>query len=185
MEYITFRDISRSPEESRDMIEFITKKRIVNNYKDKSNAELLSAIKEKSRYLTPKKQPKNLKRKISKNLTPKKPLKNTKCKISENLRLKKTLKNIKSKKSKILTPKKSLKNPKSENNQNLTSRNKERIDIIREFLKDLSYKLSKSELKEIKKNLYNIEKRKQFESKETVSYLNELDKKILESDRYP
>ena len=30
---------------------------------------------------------------------------------------------------------------------------------IREDLKDLSYKLSKSELKEIKTNLYNIEKK--------------------------
>ena len=40
------------------------------------------------------------------------------------------------------------------------SKNKERIDKIREDLKDLSYKLSKSELKEIKTNLYNIEKRK-------------------------
>ena len=37
------------------------------------------------------------------------------------------------------------------------------MDIIREELKELSYKLSKSELKEIKKNLYNIEKRNQFE----------------------
>ena len=32
------------------------------------------------------------------------------------------------------------------------SKNKERIDNIREDLKDLSYKFSKSELKEIKKN---------------------------------
>ena len=40
------------------------------------------------------------------------------------------------------------------------SKNKERIDNIREYLKKLSYKLSKSELKEIKTNLYNIEKRK-------------------------
>ena len=40
------------------------------------------------------------------------------------------------------------------------SKNKERTDNIREDLKDLSYKLSKSELKEIKTNLYNIEKRK-------------------------
>ena len=39
------------------------------------------------------------------------------------------------------------------------SKNKERIDNIREDLKDLSYELSKSELKEIKTNLYNIEKR--------------------------
>ena len=198
MEFITFRDISLSPEESRDIIEFITEKRNVNNYKDKSNAELSSAIIEKSRNSTPKKQPKNPKRKISKNLTPKKLLKNTKRKISENLTLKKTLKNIRSKNNKILTlkkslknvkskisenstPKKPLKNPKLENNQILTSRNKTRIDIIREFLKDLNYEVSKSELKEIKKNLYNIEKGKQFESKETMSYLNELDKKYLNS----
>ena len=40
------------------------------------------------------------------------------------------------------------------------SKNKERIDNKREDLKELSYKLSKSELKEIKTNLHNIEKRK-------------------------
>ena len=57
------------------------------------------------------------------------------------------------------------------------SKNKERIDIIREELKDLSYKLPRIELKEIKKNLYNIEKRKQFESEKTKRYLDELDKK--------
>ena len=65
------------------------------------------------------------------------------------------------------------------------SKNKERVDIIREFLKDLSYKLSKSELKEIKTNLYNIEERKQFDLKRTNKYLDELDKKILKLDRYP
>ena len=124
MEYITFRDISLSPEESRDITEFFAKKRNVNNYKDKSDVELLSAIKEKSRNLATKKSLKNPKRKISKNLTPKKSLKNTKRKISENFTLKKTLKNIKSKISENLTPKKSLKNPKSKNKQILTSRNK-------------------------------------------------------------
>ena len=39
------------------------------------------------------------------------------------------------------------------------SKNKKRIDTITEELKDLSYKLSRNELKEIKKNLYNIEKK--------------------------
>ena len=179
MEFVTFRNISLSPEESRDIIEFIAKKRYVNNYKDKSNAELLSAIKEKSKNLTPKKTLKNLKRKISENLTLKKTLKNIKSKKNEILTLEKSLKNIKSKISENLTHKKPLKNTKSKNNEIFTSINKKRIDIIREFLKDLSYKLSKSELKEIKKNLYNIEKGKQFESEETISYLNELDKKYL------
>ena len=64
------------------------------------------------------------------------------------------------------------------------SKNKERIDNIREDLKDLSYKLSKSELKEIKTNLYNIEKRKKISTKKTNKYLDELDKKILKLERY-
>ena len=42
----------------------------------------------------------------------------------------------------------------------LKSKRQERIDNIRENFKKLRYKLSKSELKEIKTNLYNIEKRK-------------------------
>ena len=186
MEFVTFRDLSLSPEESRYIIEFIAQKRNVNNYKDKSNGELLSAIKEKSKNLTPKKPSKKLKRKKSEILTLKISLKNLKRKIRENLTSKKSLKNPKRKITENLTSKKSLKNPKRENNQILTFKNKERIDIIREELKDLSYKLSRSELKEIKKNLYNIEKRKQYESKETIRYLDKLDKRIiLKLDRYP
>ena len=63
-------------------------------------------------------------------------------------------------------------------------KNKKRIDSIREDLKDLSCKLSKSELKEIKNNLYNIEKTKQFDSKETNKRLNELEKKLLELEKF-
>ena len=51
----------------------------------------------------------------------------------------------------------------NKNKQKIESKNKKRIDVIKEELKDLSYKLSRSELKEIKKNFYNAEKRKQFE----------------------
>ena len=36
----------------------------------------------------------------------------------------------------------------------------ERIDVIREEIKELSCKLSKGELKEIKNNLYKIENKK-------------------------
>ena len=73
-----------------------------------------------------------------------------------------------------------------ENNQQqkIEPKNKKRINTIKEELNDLSFKLSRSELKEIKKNLYNIEKRKQFESKKTTRYLGELDKKILKLDKY-
>ena len=60
---------------------------------------------------------------------------------------------------------------KSESNDRLQeifkkqSKNKERIDNIREDLKDLSYKLSKSKLKDIKTKLYNIEQRKKISTK--------------------
>ena len=64
------------------------------------------------------------------------------------------------------------------------SKNEKIIDNIREDLKDLNYKLSKSELKEIKTNLYNIEKRKKISIKKTNKYLDELDKKILKLEKY-
>ena len=80
MEDIKLADLNLSQEESRDIIEFLARKRNIKNYKRKSSNELLQAIKE----------------------------------------------NKDNKKQ---------------------SKNKERIDDIREDLKDLSYKLSRSELK--------------------------------------
>ena len=55
------------------------------------------------------------------------------------------------------------------------SKNKKRIDNVREDLKDLSYKLSKSEYKDIKTKLYNIEKNKKISLNKTTKYLDELD----------
>ena len=66
----------------------------------------------------------------------------------------------------FLAKMRNIKNYKSKSSDTLyeifkkQSKNKKIIDNIREDLDDLSYKLSKSELKEIKTNLYNIEKRK-------------------------
>ena len=96
MDNLNLTDSNLSSEESRDMIEFLARKRNIKNYKRKWSNELLRAIKE------------------------------------------------------------------NKNNQQ-QSKNKKRIDTIREELKESDYKFSKSELKEIKKNLYNIETRKQFE----------------------
>ena len=64
------------------------------------------------------------------------------------------------------------------------SKNKERIDNIREDLKDLCYKLSKSELKEIKTSLYNTEKRKKISSKKSNKYLDNLDKNLFKLEKY-
>ena len=55
------------------------------------------------------------------------------------------------------------------------SRNKKRMDIIREKLNNFL----RIKSKEIRKNFYNIEKRNQFDSKRTNKYLDELDEKIL------
>ena len=117
MENLNLADLKLSKEESRDIIEFLAKKRNIKNYKRKSNNELLQAIKEK---------------KINKQ----------------------------------------------------QSKTKKRIDSIREDLKDLSYKLSINESKEIRNNLYNIEKRKQFNSKRTNKYLDELEKRLLKLEKY-
>ena len=127
----------------------------------------------------------NPERKNNQILTPKKPLKNPERKNNQILTPKKPLKNPERKNNQILTPEKPLKNPKPKNKQILTSKNRERIGIIRKELKELSYKLSKGELKEIKKRLYDIENKKGLlGSKKTRRYLNELDEKILKLDRY-
>ena len=81
-----------SPKESRDMIEFLAKKRKIRNYKRKSSYELLQAIKENK-------------------------------------------------------------------DKEQQSRNKKRMDIIREKLNNFI----RIESKEIRKNFYNIEKRNQFD----------------------
>ena len=51
---------------------------------------------------------------------------------------------------------------------------KKRIDDIREELKISKYIISKSELKNIKKNLYNIEKQRKISFKKTSKYLDGL-----------
>ena len=69
--------------------------------------------------------------------------------------------------------------------KNKDNKQQERIDIIREDLKKFGYKLPKSELKDIKKRLCNIEsKRKLLNSKGTIKYFDELDKKILKLGKY-
>ena len=85
----------------------------------------------------------------------------------------------------LVAKKGNIKNYKSKSTDRLykvfkkQSKNKKRIDDIRDELKDPTYNISKSESKEIKKSLYNIEKRNIIGSKNSTRYLDELDKKIL------
>ena len=61
---------------------------------------------------------------------------------------------------------------------------KKRKDDIREELKNPKYNILKSESKDIKRNLYNIEKQRKISLKKTSKYLDELDKRILRLDKY-
>ena len=90
----------------------------------------------------------------------------------------------------FLTKKRNIKNYKSKSSDKLynifkkQSKNKKRIDDIREELKNPTYNILKSESTDIKRNLYNIEKQRKISSKKTSKYLDELDKRIFKLDKY-
>ena len=90
----------------------------------------------------------------------------------------------------LLAKKRNIKNYKSKSSDKLykifkkQSKNEKRIDDIREELKNPAHNILKSELKDIKRNPYNIEKRKKISSRKTSKYLDELDKRILNLDKY-
>ena len=71
----------------------------------------------------------------------------------------------------FLAKKRNIKNYKSKSSDRLykifkkQSKNKKRIDDIRDELKDPTYNISRSKSKEIKKNFCNIEKRNKIGSK--------------------
>ena len=90
----------------------------------------------------------------------------------------------------LLAKKRSIKNYKRKSSDRLynifkkQSKNNKRIDDITEELKNPKYNISKSESKDIKRNLYNIEKQRKISLKTTSKYLGELDKRILRLDKY-
>ena len=86
----------------------------------------------------------------------------------------------------LLAKKRNIKNYKSKSSDifKKQSKNKKRIDDIREELKNPKYNILKSELKNIKRNLYNTEKQRKISLKKTSKYLDELDKRILKLDKY-
>ena len=90
----------------------------------------------------------------------------------------------------LLAKKRNIKNYKSKSSDKLynifkkQSKNKKRIDDIRERLKNPTQNILKNESKDIKRNLYNVEKQRKISSKKTSKYLDELDKRILKLDKY-
>ena len=91
---------------------------------------------------------------------------------------------------KLVAKKRIIKNYKNKSSDRLykifkkQSKNKKRIDDIKDELRNPTYNILKSESKDIKRTLYNIEKRNIVGSKKATKYLNELDKKILKLDKY-
>ena len=91
----------------------------------------------------------------------------------------------------FLAKKRNIKNYKSKSNDRLynifkkQSKNKKKNRSCKRLLKDPTYNISKSKLKEIKKTFYNIQKRKKISSRNTSKYLDELDKKILKIRKIP
>ena len=91
----------------------------------------------------------------------------------------------------LLAKKGNIKNYKSKSSDSLynifkkQSKNKKRIDDIREELKNPKYNISKSESKDIKRNLYNIEKQRKIMKKfskdfrEHVSKIINYEKKMI------
>ena len=82
---INLKDLDLSFEESRDIIEFLARKRNISHYEHMTNEELLSTLK-KNPYL-PQKPLKLGKRKNTQILTTQKPLKMAKLEINQDLTL--------------------------------------------------------------------------------------------------
>ena len=90
----------------------------------------------------------------------------------------------------LLAKKRNIKNYESKSSDRLynifkkQSKNKKRVDDIREELKNPKYNILKSESKDIKRNIYNIEKQRKISLKKTSKYLDELDERITRLDKY-
>ena len=105
MESINSKDLDLSSEESRDIIEFLARKRNVSNCERMINEELLSTLKKKKTYL-PQKPLKLGKRKNTQILTTQPPRKVAKLEINQNLTLHRPIKIAKRRKTQNLTPQK-------------------------------------------------------------------------------
>ena len=164
MESIDLKRLNLTIEESRDIINFIRQKRGI------STKKLLSTIKP------------NLKHTSNEILTAKTHQEATKTQqVAKTQQKSLKLQNLTSEKPPKLVKRENLTSQK----QQIVSKNKKRIEIAREKLKELHHKFPKSDLKTIKRHLYNIENKKRLlESETTKEYFDELDKKFLEFDEY-
>ena len=117
-ESINLKGLDLSLEESRDIIEFLARRKNVSYNERMTNEELLSTLKK-----TPQKQLKLGKRKNNQILTTQPPRKIAKLEINQNPTLHRSIKIAKRRKTQHLTTQKKLKLGKRKNTQNLTYKN--------------------------------------------------------------
>ena len=182
MELIDFKSLNLTTEESGDIIKFLAQIRGITTKK------LLSTIKL------------NLKRKNNKDLTSKSQQKLVKTQqklaktqlalIKSQRELIKSIKSQQELTKQTKSQRELIKSQRKLNKiqrrlikpQQTLSNTKERIEVIRKKLNELHNNFSKSELKEIRNHLYNIENKIELEN--SNEYLNELDKKIIKLNEY-
>ena len=178
MELINLKSLNLTTEESGDIIKFLAQRRGITTKK------LLSTIKI------------NLKRRNNKDLTSKTQQKVAKTQLALIKSQRELIKSIKSKQELTKQTKSQRELIKSQRRlrktqrrlikptkpQQTLSNTKERIEVIRKKLNELHNNFSKSELKEIRNHLYNIENKNVLEN--SNEYLNELGKKIIKLNEY-
>ena len=182
MELINLKSLNLTTEESVDIIKFLAQKRGITikkllstiklNLKRKNNKDLTS----KSQRELIKSQQKLAKTQLALIKSQQKLIKSIKSqqKLTKQTKsqreLIKSQRKLKKSQRKLIKPQQTLFNT------------KERIEVVRKKLNELHNNFSKSELKEIRSHLYNIENKNELEN--SNEYLNELDKKIIKLNEY-
>ena len=172
MELIDLKSLNLTTEESGDIIKFLAQRRGITtkkllstiklNLKRKNNKDLSSISQQK----LVKKQQKLMKTQLALIKSQRELIKSIKSQQELTKQTKSQRELIKSQRKlrRLINPTKP---------QQTLSNTKERIEVIRKKLNELHNNFSKSELKEIRNHLYNIENKNELEN--SNEYLNELD----------
>ena len=185
MELIDLKSLNLTTEEPGDLIKFLAQKRGITtkkllstiklNLKRKNNKDLTS----KSQQKLVKTQQKLAKTQLALIKSQRELIKSIKSQQELTKQTKSQRELIKSQRKLRKTQRRLIKPTKP---QQTLSNTKERIDVVRKKLNELHNNFSKSELKEIRNHLYNIENKNELEN--SNEYLNELDKKIIKLNEY-
>ena len=185
MELIDLKSLDLTTEESGDIIKYLAQKRRITTKKLLSTTKL-NLKRKNNKYLSSKSQQKLAKtqQKLAKTQlalikSQRELIKSIKSQQELTKQTKSQRELIKSQRKLRKTQRRLIKPTKP---QQTLSNTKERIKFIRKKLNELHNNFSKSELKEIRNHLYNIENKNELEN--SNEYLNELDKKIIKLNEY-